>query len=418
MRARSGEIDLDGTSSEAGNYCVVVGDQVATRRNDRSLRTDRGLMVKNRDHWDVVDVHRDGALTVAGPNGEVRLPNAYVRDHVELSYAETSHANQGRTVDRSFLLLDGPTGTRGVYVPMTRGRRSNEAFVVLEGEQTAADVVAESLGRDWIDQPAIARRAELQRSTSQASDAGSTQETLDPSALRSLIERSADLVHEESRAEADVAILTRQLDSNQQRRQHLLTSLEADRARLERALRIVEQFDRPMGRRRHRVEVNAACSQLQHLPASIERNRLELARLEASTVVDRRRLMAVEQTLRPRDELLKERLDLACRLKLDARARAASLREDPPLYVAERLGERSLGGASAALWDEAAGLIDQHRTAFGIEGASLLGPRPGRNDRAYAASHQATMDVIERLDRTVGRSMVIEPPTRELGLGL
>jgi hypothetical protein len=145
---------------------------------------------------------------------------------------------------------------------------------------------------------------------------------------------------------------------------------------------------------------------------------LELARLEASTVVDRRRLTAAEETLRPRDELLKERFDIACRLKLDARARAASLREDPPLYVAERLGERPLRGASAALWDEAAGLIDQHRTAFGIEGPRLLGPRPGRNDRAYAASHQATMDVIERLDRTVGRSIVIEPPTRELGLGL
>ncbi len=51
FRARSGEIDLEGSAVQVGHYDVVVGDEVATRRKDRSLRTDRGLMVKNRDHW-------------------------------------------------------------------------------------------------------------------------------------------------------------------------------------------------------------------------------------------------------------------------------------------------------------------------------------------------------------------------------
>lgn len=129
------QIDPNGPSMLAQQYQIYVGDRVATRRNDRRLLTKRGLMVKNRDHWTVEKVHRDGSLTVDGRTGTVRLPADYVLEHVELAYAETSHANQGRTVDRSFLFLDGDTDTRGIYVPMTRGRHSNEAFVVLDAEE-------------------------------------------------------------------------------------------------------------------------------------------------------------------------------------------------------------------------------------------------------------------------------------------
>lgn len=75
--------------------------------------------------------------------------------NVELAYAETSHANQGRTVDQSLLYLDAPTDTRGIYVPLTRGRTTNQAFVVLHGEETAVDVVTEAVARTWIDTPTI-----------------------------------------------------------------------------------------------------------------------------------------------------------------------------------------------------------------------------------------------------------------------
>jgi hypothetical protein len=44
---------------------------------------------------------------------------------------------------------------------MTRGRSTNEVFVATTGEQTAVDVVAQSIATDWIDRPAIARRAQL-----------------------------------------------------------------------------------------------------------------------------------------------------------------------------------------------------------------------------------------------------------------
>ena len=140
----SGEVDPLSPSVQVGSGQAHVGDVVATRRNERTLLTDRQRMVKNRDRWTVAAVHRDGSLTVDGSIGRVTLPADYVAADVELAYAETSHATQGRTVDRSLVYLDGPTGTSGIYVQLTRGRTSNEAFVVLHDERSAADVVAKA----------------------------------------------------------------------------------------------------------------------------------------------------------------------------------------------------------------------------------------------------------------------------------
>lgn len=42
---------------------------------------------------------------------------------------------------------------------MTRGRESTDAFVVIRGEETPTDVIAEALSRTWIDRPAVAIRA-------------------------------------------------------------------------------------------------------------------------------------------------------------------------------------------------------------------------------------------------------------------
>lgn len=157
-RLDAGQLDPHGRTLTAGPYRLHAGDWLATRQNDRTLLTDRNRMVKNRDRWTIETIHRDGTITVDGRTGRVRLPAAYVAEQVELAYAQTSHASQGRTVDRSFLYLDGPTGAAGIYVPMTRGRQSNEAFVVIRGEEAPADVVAEPLTRTWIDRPAIAVR--------------------------------------------------------------------------------------------------------------------------------------------------------------------------------------------------------------------------------------------------------------------
>ncbi|HEX7099531.1 MAG TPA: hypothetical protein VF377_09840, partial [Acidimicrobiia bacterium] len=125
------------------------------------LRTNKGLIVKNRDHWTIQQINHDGTVTLSGPTGAVTLPADYARDHLELGYAQTSHASQGRTVENALLLQDVPTDSRGVYTPMTRGRYTNHAYVVIEENQTGADVLSHSVSREWADRPAIARRAQL-----------------------------------------------------------------------------------------------------------------------------------------------------------------------------------------------------------------------------------------------------------------
>ena len=160
-RIRIGELDLKAPRLRDGDGWMLAGDQVVTRRNDRALRTDRRLMVKNRDHWSITTIHPDHSVTLTGRTGTVRLPAEYVAEDLELGYAQTSHATQGRTVDTALLLMDTPTDIRGIYTPMTRGRDSNHAYVVVEENQTAHDVLTKAITRDWIDQPAVVRRAQL-----------------------------------------------------------------------------------------------------------------------------------------------------------------------------------------------------------------------------------------------------------------
>ena len=174
-RLATGELDPRGPRLSTGEFSILVGDEVVTRRNNRTLRTDQGLMVKNRDHWSITSIHQDQSVTVTGRTGSIRLPAEYVAEHLQLGYAQTGHATQGRTVDTALVLVDTPTDRRGIYTPMTRGRETNHAYVVTEENQAALDVLTQALTRDWIDRPAVARREELdpertQRPTSTTHD--------------------------------------------------------------------------------------------------------------------------------------------------------------------------------------------------------------------------------------------------------
>jgi len=161
-RIEAGELDPAASRLGVGDEWMLVGDEVVTRRNDRTLRTDQELMVKNRDHWTITRIHRNHSVTLTGRTGTVRLPADYVAEKLELGYAQTSHATQGRTVDTALLLVDTHTDNRGIYTPMTRGRDTNHAYVVTEENQTALDVLTQAITRDWIDQPAVVRRVQLE----------------------------------------------------------------------------------------------------------------------------------------------------------------------------------------------------------------------------------------------------------------
>jgi hypothetical protein len=405
-----------------GPYTVGVGDVVATRHNSRQLVTDRNLMVKNRDRWTVTAVHGDGSLTVEGKTGRVELPAHYVQQHVELAYASTSHASQGRTVDRSFLLLDGATNAAGIYVPMTRGRTSNEVFVSCQGEETPADVVTESLARSWIDRPAIARRAELSQAAPQGGEgmaSPAARRPLAPKVLRQLLERAHEIDRHRGRAEHEIRFCQRELQSIDYRRQALDLSCRDFEARSTRAQAVLAQHDRTLHRRRHRHEVEAARRESQWLPRALGEVRTELRELDAKEATLKDRFSRANLDIQAGRDPEGERHTIARRLIEDRRARGTNRATEAPAYVVDRLGPRPSTGPTAALWEEAAGQLMQHHTAFDVEDGALLGrrPRPVDND-AYSTSHRAVAAAISHLDRALGRELKIEPPEQGLELSL
>jgi hypothetical protein len=137
---------------------------VVTRRNDRTLRTERGEPVRNRERWTVTAVHVDGGLTVSHLHGHgaVTLPADYVMNDVRLGYAATAHGHQGDTVDVSLTLITEATSHRSLYVGATRGRDQNRLLVVAEPDESH-DVLEHVLTNDRAEVPALVQRRNLAR---------------------------------------------------------------------------------------------------------------------------------------------------------------------------------------------------------------------------------------------------------------
>ncbi|MCB0994129.1 MAG: AAA family ATPase [Acidimicrobiales bacterium] len=409
-RITAGEIDLRSRSVRVGTSRAFAGDLVATRRNDRTLLTDRARMVRNRDHWTVETVHDDGGLTVAGRTGRVALPADYVAAHVELAYAETSHATQGRTVDRSFLFLDGPTGTSGIYVPLTRGRASNEAFVVLNDERSAAEVVAEAVARTWIDQPATAIR--LDRPARPAGDSGgasghrptpavlAARAPLHERELRALVARAA------AHRAAATRLSWRLRDHDQvladlaERRKELHYQIRHARARLAEATRTLAERDRPLHRRHHRAEITTAKREVGSLPRWIDDLERELDELPGDIEAARR---AREQTVRLGRAMRRgepERVEQV--LDDDARARGIAAADQPTPLLVAHLGPAPEEPTARERWVTAAGRISQHRTLWPVADDALVGPPPIDDRPERSVTYYAATKAIADLDRTMG----------------
>jgi len=415
-RLAADELDPDGPTLQVGPYRLHIGDTVATRHNDRRLRTNRQLMVKNRDRWTVEAIHRDGSVTVTGRSGEVRLPKEYVAEHVELAYAETSHASQGRTVDRSFLFVDGPTGAAGIYVPMTRGRESNEVFVAMRGEETPADVVSEALSRTWIDRPAIAVRNELTPpAVDDDSGRGAIGLALAGHQLKGLVERAAEVQAAIRKLGFDRA----QKQRLYQRTVNQLADTKDHLRRMEHQLAVAraqsEQFDRPFVRHLHRPEVESARTQLRWLPGAVEEERETVVDLERE-VADVKGLSLAERLDEGRERKLGAELaDLRSQLSDDALSRGRDLAENPSDAVHDRLGPVPTGGTAREAWIEAAGRMAQHQTAWGVAEHYILGREPQMfNDHAYEITWRPAAEAVSTLDRSVGRALEREVLSRGL----
>jgi conjugative relaxase-like TrwC/TraI family protein len=250
----------------AGGETAAVGDIVATRRNNRTLRTDRAEPIRNRDRWTVLDLGRDGSLTVShlDGHGQVTLPADYARAHVRLGYAATGPGHQGDTVDIGIGVVTAATTHRSLYVAITRGCADNGILVVTDEPGQARNVLEQILTNDRADTPAVAQRLQL------AAQIPGTRRC--PNDLQS--------------AEEAVAVARRALDDRRQRAEPFLRPLAAAEADLRAAnaeLRASRAAlaEAPLWRRRRLGQRLEKAAQVVHAT----RSRRDLAARETSPVI-------------------------------------------------------------------------------------------------------------------------------------
>jgi AAA domain len=106
LRWQRGDLDRTRRVDTADGIGAYVGDLIATRRNDRTLVTSGGQVVRNRDQWIVIAIDEPGDITAAriDGGGVVTLPADYARDHVRLGYAATEPGNQSDNQDRGVVM--------------------------------------------------------------------------------------------------------------------------------------------------------------------------------------------------------------------------------------------------------------------------------------------------------------------------
>ncbi len=392
-RIDAGELD-NRRHLRVGDGRMYVGDEIVTRRNHRQLLTDQQHMVRNRDQWTVTAIHRNGDITATGTSGTVRLPADYVTEHVELGYARTSHA-PGPTVNRSILVLDGPSDVRGIYVPLTRGRHHNDAYITTTGEQTAVDVFAEAIARSWIDQPAIARQAELTGTERHRPG------TLPPAELQALLGEQAQLIDTIHQLDIDLRHLPTAIDVSRAQISAATTSRDAAVAELAEATEALDTYDRPLKRRRHETEIGNAHSKIERLPDRID----QLTRSihgETGRLDGLRHDLADARGLNARRPELESRLhEVDSQLADDRRIRTRQLRRNPPERVTNTIGDRPMRGDCIRAWDSAVGYLDQHQTAHGLTAG--LGPIQGPSiNGVFLHSRALAASTVNKLTRDNG----------------
>ena len=420
-RIDHGELDPHGRCVHtAGGYRLLAGDEVATRRNDRQLRTDRGEMVRNRDHWTIQHITDNGDVTARGPSGGVQLPADYVTAHVELAYAQTGHAAQGRTVDHSLLIVDTNIDNRGVYVPLTRGRHSNHVYVALAADdpRPACDVLAEAVNRDWADIPAITYRDNLDPVPPTGRSAVAVpQPPLDPAVLRRVageLRRIEDLAVPFWRNELQRDLgRAAQLHAGHQQAVAALETAKADRDRFGERLGELSPWNpfAPRERRHLEADNRQANGAVARQRSTCDETGQQLARAETK-VAERQAWLDRHQPDHDRRPGLQAGLDR----DLHARVRCAG-DQPAPRWAIQTLGERSDLPAYAAVWDYAVGHTEQYRTIHTIaDHDSPIGRRPTRSDSDYHA-WTSTAATLGHAAHHLGRELHLDGHLRHhLGL--
>jgi conjugative relaxase-like TrwC/TraI family protein len=406
-RLHAGELDADGRCVEQPGVRLFVGDEIATRRNDRHLVTDQGEMVRNRAQWTITAIHPDHSLTAQGRHGTVHLPARYVADHVELAYATTATAAQGRTVNHSLLVVDGGCDVRNLYVAMSRGTQSNHAYLTLRGQDTAADVFTRCLTSDWIDQPAHSRQAQLRDEPPHRAG------LLDGADLRGLMERRHQLTDDLEQAEGRLRILPGQIRRTEQHQREAARAIADLERRQHVCEAVIAEFDRPLRRRRHEHKLQAARHELEGIPGRLDK--AETALTASKHTLDALHVDAAEtrDLVARRPEIEAELAGIDDDLDHDLRIRTRVAGREQPDSVVDVLGPRPAHGQDVHSWDRAAGTLSQHQVAFDL--AEGVGPSPRHERSAYCDSYLAVVNCIQPPERLV-IDRCIEMPDFDLSL--
>ena len=119
-RGELGEEVLD-----AGGLSFAIGDDVLALRNDYRLGVLNGTRGK------VASATKDALKVDLGSGRTVDVPVDYIdAGHLTHGYAATVHKAQGATCDRLFVLGDDTFTIETGYTSLTRGRLSNQLYLV------------------------------------------------------------------------------------------------------------------------------------------------------------------------------------------------------------------------------------------------------------------------------------------------
>jgi len=168
--AALGLVATDGLAGLRDGNAAGAGDLIVARHNERIEAGEAGRRLANRDALRIDGWREIGEVRVAlvrrmsgrdPRTGEIawsarfELPEDYIEQHVDLAYAGSVHAAEGRTVDTAHLVVDETTGRESFYVGMSRGRERNTAYVITECAR-AADLAPEPRPSPGIEDPATA----------------------------------------------------------------------------------------------------------------------------------------------------------------------------------------------------------------------------------------------------------------------
>ncbi|HEV2071909.1 MAG TPA: MobF family relaxase [Acidimicrobiales bacterium] len=365
-RVAAGEVEPDGVS--AGTAVVGVGDEIVTTRNDRRLATTRGGWVRNGDRWRVLSRRADNSLVVddlAG-RGRTLLPGEYVAEEVALAYAVTIHKAQGLTVDRAVLLVDEHTTAEGLYVGMTRGRRSNVALAVTDELD--------------LDHPPVGR-------TCSASEvvAGAMSRTASEQAALQVLREAL------SASESLATLAPRLANVNAWIRQEMPPDCSAELNRVTAERDALRQHARPghltRAGRDHRRRLDAVEARWHGLQAD-QQKRNEWLAAHADTLAHREELAAA---VAQRGQ------------ELGAMA-AAPL----PAHVVDLIGTKPTDPDAGCRWTQFAGRIEAYREEWAVEPGQLRErPRDHVQAPEWDVSIHAVRTLARQLSSTPGRSVEV-----------